>query len=73
MEKREAYLVEQKKTKLAVVIAWCFNALLWCALFVLAIYFQQQLWIVFLYSVNAILGVFTAVMHILQYAEERKL
>lgn len=65
--------MEQKKTKLWTVIFWCFNALVWCALFGLALYFHQRLWIVLLYCANAVLGVFTVGMHIHQYIQERKI
>ena len=70
--KREAYPVEQKRMKLATVICWCFNALVWCTLFGLAIYFHQRLWIILLYSANAVLGFVTAGMQLHQYIQERK-
>ena len=58
--------------KLATVICWCFNALVWCTLFGLAIYFHQRLWIILLYSANAVLGFVTAGMQLHQYIQERK-
>lgn len=64
--------MERKKTKLAAVIAWCANAAVWCALFSLAVYYHQRLWIVLLYAANGVLGLFTAGMYVLQYWQERK-
>jgi len=64
--------VEQKRTKLATVICWCVNAMVWSVLFGLAVYFQQRTWIILLYGANALLGVFTAGMHIHQFFCERK-
>ena len=65
-------ILEQQKTKLAVVIGWAVNALVWCALFGLALYFHQRMWIVLLYTANALLGVVTAGMYVHQYVLERK-
>lgn len=64
--------MEQKKTKLVAVITWNVNALIWCVLFGLALYFHQRLWIIMLYSANALLGIFTAGMHIHQYIMEHR-
>ena len=73
MEKEGRHtFVERKKMKLATVIFWCFNAMVWCVLFGLAVYFHQRTWIVLLYSANAFLGVFTAGMQIHQFFCERK-
>lgn len=69
---RGVHGMEEKKMKLYVVILWALNALLWCALLGLALYFRQRLWIVLLYGANAILGVFTVGMQTRQYIYEHK-
>ena len=62
----------EKKLKLHGVILWALNALLWCALLGLALYFKQRLWIVLLYGANAALGLFTVGMQAQQYIYEHK-
>lgn len=64
--------MEEKKIKLHSVILWGLNALLWCALLGLALYFRQRLWIVLLYAANAVLGLFTVGMQTGQYIYEHK-